>query len=153
MRRSAPLALLAAATLAAVSLATPASAGGQPLEATLLGSEETPSPTDPAGNGDPDGAGTADITVNRGTGQLCYEISVTGLDRIVLGHIHEAPAGTAGPVRVDFSLTQEDFTGGTATGCVTVDRALAKEIAKDSDGYYVNIHTTAFPAGALRGQL
>lgn len=153
MRRSAPLALLAAATAVALSFAAPANAGGQPFEATLLGANETPSPTDPAGNGDPDGSGTADVTINRGTGEVCFEITVANLDSVILGHIHEAPAGSAGPVRVDFALTQADFVDGTATGCVVVDRALAKEIAKDSDGYYVNVHTTAFPAGALRGQL
>jgi len=147
MRRSAPLALLAATTVAAVWLATPATAGGQPLEATLLGANEV------GAAGDPDGSGTADVTVNRGLGEICWEITVTGLDPVVLGHIHEAPAGTNGGVVVDFSLTQADFVDGTANGCVAVDRELAKEIAKDSDGYYVNVHTTAFPAGALRGQL
>lgn len=154
MRRSTPIALLAATAAAVLAFATPAQAGGRPFEATLLGANETPSPTDPAGSGDPNGSGTANITVNTGTGTVCYEITVANLDPVILGHIHEAPAGSAGPVRVDFSLTQSDFVDGTASGCVLdVDRALAKEIAKDSDSYYVNIHTTAFPAGALRGQL
>ena len=88
---------------------------------------------------------------------MCFEISVTGLDPVILGHIHEGAAGVNGPVVVDFDLIQADFSvvdgTGTASGCTTVGRALAKEIAKDSDGYYVNIHTTVFSGGALRGQL
>lgn len=147
MRRHAPLVLLSAAALAAVALAAPASAGGRPLDAELLGANEVGT------GGDPDGRGTADITVNPGTGQVCYEISVSGLDPVVAGHIHEAPAGSNGSVVVDFMLTQEDFVGGTASGCATVPRDQAKEILKDSDGYYVNIHTTTVPSGALRGQL
>ena len=147
MRRSAPLVMLSAAALAVVSLAAPATAGGRSLDAVLLGANEVGT------GGDPDGSGTAKVSVSSGRGQLCYEISVAGLDPVVAGHIHEAPAGANGPVVVDFELTQADFVGGTAAGCVPVDRALAKEIRKDSDSYYVNIHTTTVPSGALRGQL
>ena len=147
MRRSAPLVLLSAAALAAVALAAPATAAGRPLSTELLGANEVGTA------GDPDGSGTADVTVNPGTGEVCWEITVEGLDPVILGHIHEAPAGTNGGVVVDFMLTQADFVDGTASGCTTVDRALAKEILKDSDGYYVNVHTTTVPSGALRGQL
>ena len=147
MRRSAPLVLLSAAALAAVALSAPATAAGRPLSTELLGANEVGTA------GDPDGSGTADVTVNPGTGEVCWEISVTGLDPVILGHIHEAPAGSNGGVVVDFMLTQDDFVDGTASGCTTVDRALAKEILKDSDGYYVNVHTTTVPTGALRGQL
>ena len=152
MRRSAPLVLLSAAALATVALAAPATAAGRPLDAELLGANEV------GAGGDPDGSGTADITVNPGTGQVCFEITVADLDPVILGHIHDAPAGQNGGVVVDFGLTQADFVVdvngvGTASGCVPVTRAQATEIVKDPSGYYVNIHTTAFRAGALRGQL
>ena len=147
MRRSAPLTLLAAAAVAALAVAAPASAAGRPLDADLLGANEVGTA------GDPDGSGTADITVNPGRGEVCFDISVADVDEVLAGHIHEAPAGTNGIVVVNFSLTQTDFVAGTASGCASVARSLAKEIIKDSDSYYVNIHTTAFPAGALRGQL
>ncbi len=130
-----------------MAISAPASASGRPLDAELLGANEVGTA------GDRDGFGTAELRVNPGRGQVCFEISVAGLDPVSLGHIHEAPVGANGGVVVDFSLTQADFTDGTASGCVTVARSLAKDIIKDSDGYYVNIHTTAFPAGALRGQL
>jgi hypothetical protein len=147
MRRSTPLLVLSAAALAAVTVAAPAQAGGRPLSTDLAGANEVGTA------GDPDATGTADITVNPGTGEVCYEITLTGADPVILGHIHEAPAGSNGGVVVDFSLTQDDFVDGTAAGCVVVDRGLAKEILTDSEGYYVNVHSTAFPAGAVRGQL
>ena len=47
------------------------------------------------------------------------------------------------------------FAGTDETsGCVEgVDRDLIKAIRQDPSAYYVNIHSTVFPAGAVRGQL
>jgi len=147
MRRSAPLALLAATAVAALSLATPAMAGGRSFETTLLGANEVGT------TGDADGSGSAEITINRGTGQICYSITVTGVAPVVAGHIHEAAVDASGPVVVSLLPSGTALSEGTTEGCVSVDRALAKEIAKDPSEYYVNVHNAEFPAGALRGQL
>ena len=42
---------------------------------------------------------------------------------------------------------------GAASGCTPVDSALAQAILKNPHKYYANVHTTAFPNGAVRGQL
>ena len=147
MRRSAPIALLAATAVAALSLAAPAMAGGRSYETTLLGANEVGTV------GDADGSGSATITVNRGQGQICYSITVTGVAPISAGHIHEAGVTASGPVVVSLRPEGSMLSEGTATGCVDVSRTLAKEISKDPSDYYVNVHNAEFPAGALRGQL
>jgi hypothetical protein len=38
-------------------------------------------------------------------------------------------------------------------GCTFTDPALAAEIMANPGNYYVNVHTTDFPAGLVRGQL
>jgi len=43
---------------------------------------------------------------------------------------------------------------GIAEGCVTgVDASLIKAIRKDPASYYVNVHNSVYPGGAMRGQL
>ena len=59
-------------------------------------------------------------------------------------HIHEAPAGIAGPIIVDFS--------GQLNGTGLADLNLADVLANPTN-HYVNLHNADFPAGAIRGQL
>ena len=120
-----------------------AAQGGRLLTAALAGANEAPRP------GDPDGTGTARVTVNAGQGLVCYELRVANILPATAAHIHEAPAGTAGPVRVTLTAP----SAGMSSGCVPVDRELAKELAADPSDYYVNVHNGQFPAGAVRGQL
>ena len=151
MKQRRLFATLLLAAIAALAIAGPASAaklgvadqGGRQLTTTLTGEQEVPV------KGDPDGIGFATVTVNPGQGVLCYELSVSGIARATAAHIHEAPPGVAGPVVVELLPP----TDGSSGGCVDVGRALAKEILQDPADYYVNVHNTEFPGGALRGQL
>ncbi|HVM00651.1 MAG TPA: CHRD domain-containing protein [Egibacteraceae bacterium] len=118
--------------------------GGRPLRATLTGAEEVPRP------GDPDGTGTALVTVNRGQREICFELAVADIDRATAAHIHVGEAGTAGPVVIGLTAPSDGFS----SGCVDdVDLQLIDAIRKNPAGFYVNVHNQAFPAGALRGQL
>lgn len=135
--------LAATMTLAAAS---PASAhGGRPLDATLLGTNEVP----PASTGDPNGSGFAHLTLNQGQGEICFDISVQNISTITLAHIHAAPAGVNGPVVVNFNPAANGLSN-----CVyNIDPDLIKAIRQNPENYYVNVHTTEFPGGAVRGQL
>jgi CHRD domain len=144
---------LVLAVLVALALVGPASAarldvanhGGRPLSTTLTGAAEVPGP------GDPDGSGSATITINPGQEEVCWEISAEDITLpAAAAHIHEAPAGVAGDVVV--TLSAPDASGFTS-GCAIVDPELAKDILKNPEDYYVNVHTSDFPDGAIRGQL
>jgi hypothetical protein len=132
-----------AMALALLAVSSFVAAGGRPLSTTLTGADEVPGP------GDLDGSGEAFITLNHGRGEVCFQLSVSDIAPATAAHIHEAPAGVAGPVVV--GLTPP--TSGSSSGCVSADRDLIKDIIQNPADYYVNVHNAAFPAGAVRGQL
>jgi hypothetical protein len=117
-------------------------AGGRPLAADLTGAAEAPGP------GDPDGSGSAVVTLNQGQGELCFDITVTGIDPVTAAHIHVAPAGEPGPVVVNFNPAVNGLSG-----CVSASAETIKAIRQDPAAYYINVHNAPYPAGALRGQL
>jgi hypothetical protein len=114
------------------------------LLVTMTGIQEVPGP------GDPDASGTAEIRVVSGTGEVCWNLYARGIDPATAAHIHRGAAGLSGPPVV--VLTTPDAAG-RSQGCATVDPALAREIATQGHGFYVNVHNGAHPAGAIRGQL
>ena len=59
------------------------------------------------------------------------------------------PAGRNGPIVVTFFEVDSVLLN----HCVDTTRALAMEIIKNPQEFYVNIHNAEFPGGALRGQL
>jgi hypothetical protein len=136
------LILVALTVLAFTSIA----AGGRPFTTTLTGEAEIPGP------GDPDGSGTATITLNSGRGEVCWEIHVMDITLPASGaHIHVIdPATGFGGVVVALSPPDES---GHSSGCTTADADLIKGIKKNPEMYYVNVHTTDYPGGALRGDL
>lgn len=119
------------------------------LFAVLTGRKEVDA-TGQRGVGDLDGRGSFTAIVNGD--QLCFGITVKHIGDPVAAHIHKAKPSLAGPVVVP--LTQPSHGDpGASSGCVTVDAALARAILKHPHRYYANVHTTAFPGGAVRGQL
>lgn len=117
--------------------------GGRPLSTTLTGAAEVPGP------GDPDGSGTARITLNQGQGQVCFELTVEDIAPATAAHIHIGAVDVAGPVVVPLAPP----TDGSSSGCISVDPTLIKAIRQNPENYYVNVHNAEHPAGALRGQL
>jgi hypothetical protein len=156
MKQRRLLVALLLAAIVALALAGPAAAakiggadqGGRPFSTVLTGEAEVNAAGEP-NQGDLDGTGSATITVNPGQEQLCFELTVTGIAPATLAHVHEGAAGINGPVEV----TLVPPTSGFSSGCTFVSRDLARAIINNPENYYVNVHNTDFPNGALRGQL
>jgi CHRD domain len=122
---------------------------GCTLSATLLGTNEVPQP------GPAKARGTAIVIVARpatGPGTICILMDVFNIKLpAIAAHIHRGAADVAGPVVVPL---QPPDKFGKSRSCTTgVDRALIKEILTEPYNFYVNVHTTDFPNGAMRGQL
>ena len=149
MRRS--MVVLGSMGVVLLATATIALAGGRPLTTTLTGAQEA------APNvGDPDGTGTAELTLNAGREEVCYELTWQNLDGTVQrAHIHEAPVGVNGPIVVSLFEGQSFSGTGSASGCDLGDatRDEIRRILADPSGFYVNIHDSVRPGGAIRGQL
>jgi hypothetical protein len=120
--------------------------GGRTFFTEMTGAQEAPGP------GDPDGSGTALITLNQGQGTVCFELVVENITLPAsAAHIHVAPAGSPGPVVVGLAAPGAD---GTASGCIeNVAPDIIKAIRQNPEAYYVNVHTSDFQPGAVRGQL
>lgn len=119
------------------------SPGGRPLTITLTGAAEVPGP------GDPDGTGTAKITLNPGKNQVCYELTVDKIAPANAAHIHSGAVDKSGPPVV--TLTPP--ANGSSKECAPLDQEKIMDIIKNPGNYYVNVHNAEFPNGALRGQL
>lgn len=117
--------------------------GGRPLTATLTGAAEVPGP------GDPDGTGSAKLTLNHGQGQICYELTVSNIATATAAHIHTGASDAAGPVLIGLDAPAD----GSSEGCVNLTKDQIKAVMDNPAGYYVNVHNAEFPDGAVRGQL
>ncbi len=143
------LAIAAVGALLLVPAGTAAAEGGRPFSTDLTGAAEVPDP------GDPDATGSADLSLNQGLGTVCFDLSWADVDGTVLAaHIHVGTADVVGPPVVPL-FVGASFAGTDSTsGCTEdVDRDLIKAIRQNPTDYYVNVHSTAFPPGAVRGQL
>lgn len=90
--------------------------------------------------------------------QLCYTLETRDLTMAPFAaHIHFAPRNEAGGVVVPLSVAPA--TSGTASACITATEsgpltfAELAGIEAQPRLYYVNVHTSNYPGGEIRGQL
>jgi hypothetical protein len=138
------IALLACCALFVGLMQVGLSAHETVLQTGLQGDREVPGP------GDEDGSGRAKITVDDEEGKVCYRVSFEKIGRAQMAHIHKGRRGKAGDVVVTLWDSSE---GSPARGCVEVASGLAERIQTYPRRFYVNLHTKAYPDGAVRGNL
>jgi len=150
------IALFAALAIVLTITASSVSAGGLHARVFLLhltgDQEATATCAPPTVCGDPDASAGMVILVLPRTDVVCFVTKWRNIDgTVVAAHIHPAPVGVPGPVAVP--LFSGTFNGtDRARGCVSA-AGWADDIAANPSGFYVNIHSTVYPAGAVRAQL
>ena len=132
------------------------------------------------GGGDPTGRALAGLRLDPGAETVCLRANwrdVAG--EVTAIHVHRAPAGETGPHHIDLldgehlagranrvefcvqvggggGQTHAHAAGDHATGDHAATSSPAdriQEVVDNPGDFYLNIHSTEFPKGALRGQL
>lgn len=142
-----------AATILGLSLASAAFAQTTYV-AVLTGGSEVPPVATPA-------TGNATVVLNAAQTQLSISVQFQNLTgTYTASHIHgPAPAGTNAGVKWGFVGVAAGwvFTNANHDGSISnflVTGITATDVANlNSGNFYVNIHSTQFPGGELRGQL
>jgi len=165
----------AAASVAILTVAAPLALAGHLnilLNADLDGRQEVSAvATSNAIVGDPNGRGEFYVFQIDSAGGvdnskvLCYNLQVKRIGELDMApgsgraaHIHKGKFGENGPVVANLAWPQN----GQAADCLDArlrpaqfplgDPVVADIVANPGD-YYVNVHNSVYPAGAIRGQL
>lgn len=110
---------------------------------TLEGAQEVPPVASLAG-------GTFAVTVDPAALTLVANANTTGADDATAAHLHEAYAGTSGPVAIGLVQDATDVSRWSADN---VSIGAGELDALSAGRLYVNVHTPANPPGEVRGQV
>ena len=132
-----------------LTLASAANAIRRPLFAALNG-QNVIAQDGTKGAGDNNGGGSFSAVI-KGQ-QLCYGLAVRDIGNPTMARIYRGGRNTNGPNLI--TLTHPE-TGdpGASSGCTMIDQSLVRLIRRNPGRYYVNVHNSAYPGGAIRGQL
>ncbi len=136
--------------------------GGRNFNAHLSGGEEVP-PVETLATGQ------AIFQLSKSGDELSYKLIVANIQDVTQSHIHLAPAGANGgvvawlyPSEPPAVLIPGKFNGVLAEGTITAadltgslaGMDLSDLIAEiEAGNAYVNVHTSAYPGGEIRGQI
>ena len=128
----------------------------------LTGSEEVPAR-------DTGAQGQAIFRISEDGTSISYKINVANIENVTQSHIHLAAAGSNGgivawlyppapplqliPGRSQGTLGEGEITAASLVGSLTGKPLSDLITAMQNGGAYVNVHTTQFPPGEIRGQI
>jgi CHRD domain len=108
--------------------------------------------------GDLDGQGLAALTVKGSN--VCFAIVTQGIGTVTAAHIHAGKKGKSGPpVLLLPTAGGQAGDPGAFSYCVSAASATynfgldLNRLRNSPERYYVNVHTSEYPNGAIRGQL
>jgi hypothetical protein len=138
------------------------SAQSRNYRAHLSGGEEVPPNTSLA-------QGQANFQLGKDGTELHYKLIVANIENVTMAHIHLAAAGENGPVVVWLypsaappQLIPGRSNGLIAQGTITASNLVGPLAGQSLDDLlavinagtaYVNVHTSQFPGGEVRGQI
>jgi len=139
----------------ALTLRLHAQESEQKFSAKLSGKDEVPPNKSPS-------AGFAWVKIYGD--KIAYEVNVTDMDKVTAAHIHLAEPGKNGPVvltlfkggpteQVNGTVGEANVTASNFEGPMQGKQVSDLVTAINNGTTYVNVHTTDFPNGEIRGEL
>jgi hypothetical protein len=144
--------VLGSALAVAAVMAAPADAVTRSWSVFMNGAQQSASGLP----GDPDGSGSASITANTDTNQLCATVSWSNLaSPVVAAHIHQGYKGHPENPGFTINLFGPNLFGASSpqSSCQIVPGPVILAMDRTEELFMVTVHNQQFPAGAIRGQL
>ncbi|MEK6375857.1 MAG: CHRD domain-containing protein [Acidobacteriota bacterium] len=117
--------------------------------AELKGSNEVPPNSSTA-------FGSAFVSFDTVANTLTWEVTTSGIASPTLAHIHPGVAGVNGSPLITFASGASQITGGRTKGTISIASLTPtqlNDLINSPQNFYVNVHSTAFGGGEIRGQL
>ncbi|MBF0552163.1 MAG: CHRD domain-containing protein [Deltaproteobacteria bacterium] len=88
------------------------------------------------------------MAVDFNTRAISGRVTITGLTNVTGAHIHSGAVGVNGPIIVPLVIDGQSIT--VPAGAGLTDSQFNSFM---NGGLYLNVHTSAFPDGEIRGQI
>jgi hypothetical protein len=148
------VALFAAAFAVTAPMAANASADGsvKKIKTKMTAAQVFPGPGEAKAKGNFDGKVDGD--------SLCYRIKVKKTSAVTGAHLHAGAPGSTGEIVVTLAVPTKKWTRECLVAVpdsedteATLSESELAAIMADRGAFYVDVHTTMSPDGAVRGQL